>query len=427
MNHKYGFHANRTGDDILDAIKRIRPQVIKALDHNVDFWKSVRAILPDAFLIGRLAVPLEEQNRFVHDPAGTGRSFAERILRLEANRTTVNGRRLFDAWESYNEVLPGHASPHQKQAYDEFQIAFAAPIKQAGFEPIAMNFGTGNMLGDDFLEYFPGTLETYTYLGFHEYDWPDMWWLHCHNIAEKDEGGMWLTLRYRRIMEKVRKVHGVRHTAIITECGMTQGVAGGQDVGPWHPPTISPSEIQALNSKPRRYPGCPEGVPDDPVEALAPGRGISEERYWQSLLWYNHEIMKDDYVLTALLFVVGAVHPWESFEHLGGIVDRLEAFQETEPEKPEPEPPFEELLLDAAEEAQVIEFNPCAALQKRIFADGFVPNSPEFEIESEGDRYVAQRAEHLDTGEVRVYHVRKGEWTHVDYVQRGQNDEILAT
>jgi hypothetical protein len=37
--------------------------------------------------------------------------------------------------------------------------------------------------------------------------------------------------------------------------------------------------------------------------------------------------MKDDYVMAALLFVVGAISPWESFEHLGGIMDRLESFQ----------------------------------------------------------------------------------------------------
>jgi hypothetical protein len=425
VDHMYGFHANRTGNDVLDAIKRIRPRVIKALDHNVGFWSEVRTLLPDAFLIGRLAVPQQHQVRFADNPTGVGRAFAEHILRLEANQATVNGRRLFDAWESFNEVLPGHASPHLKQAYDDFQVAFAGPIKEAGMEPIAMNFGTGNMLGDDFLNHFAGTLETYTYLGFHEYDWPDMWWLHCTNIAEKDEGGMWLTLRYRRIMDEVRQVHGDRHTAIVTECGMTQGVVGGEDVGPWHPPTIPAHKLEELNSKPRRYPGCPEGVPPDPVEELEPGQGISEDRYWQSLLWYNHEIMKDDYLMAALLFVVGAIHPWESFEHLGGIIDRLEAYQEAEPEKPEPEPPLEVKLLVAAEEAQVIQFNPNAALQKQIFAADFVPNSPEFEVESEGIVYVAQRAEHLATGEVRVYYARKGEWAAVDYVTRPERDANL--
>lgn len=77
--------------------------------------------------------------------------------------------------------------------------------------------------------------------------------------------------------------------------------------------------------------------------------------------------------------------------------------------------------------AQVIEFNPQAALQKQILADGFVPNSPEFEIESGGIWYVAQRAEHLGTGEVREYHVPKGDWEQVAHIQRGEGDEILYT
>lgn len=420
MRHKYGFHVNRTGEDVFAAIARIKPKVIKTLDHNVGFWTRVRAIHPDVFLIGRLYTPHSEQERFTADPEGAGEALAERILRLEVNKSTFAGRRLFDAWESYNEAIPESASPAVKRAYDRFQVAFAVSILAAGFEPIAMNFATGNMLGNDFLTYFRGTLDTYTYLGFHEYDWPDMWRLHEQNIREKNEGGMWLTLRYRRIMDEVRRVYGSKHTVIITECGMTQGVIGGEDVGPWHP--------------------------SHPIE---------EERYWRSLLWYNEELLRDDFVMAALLFVVGAISPWESFEHLGGIIDRLQAFQavaplppgepETpaepvepeepgtpaepeepgapaepaEPEGPQPpelaEPTLPEKLLAAAAKAQVIQFNPAAALQRRIFADGFVPNSPEFAVEAAGVRYIGQRAEHLGTGEVRVYYVQMGEWDRVAY------------
>jgi hypothetical protein len=399
MNHKYGFHVNRTGNDVLDAIKRIRPRVIKALDHDVGFWTRVRSMVPDLFLIGRIAVPGTVQSRFEQDPVGTGRSFADSVLRLEANRTQVQGRLLFDAWESFNEAVPGHASPDTKRKYDAFQVAFATPIRQAGFEPIAMNFGTGNMLGDDFLAHFSGTLETYTYLGFHEYDWPDLWRLHEENIREKNQGGMWLALRYRRIMNEVRKVYGKRHKVIITECGMTQGVLGGKDVGPWHAPTVPPQVLDYLNAK-----------------NISPD--VTEERYWKSLMWYNDELMKDGYVVAALLFVVGAVHPWESFEHLGGIVRRLEEFQVDDGERPPPESALAEKLLAAAAQAQVIQFNPRAALQKRIFADGFVPNSPEFEIDFNRVRYVAQRAENLGTGKVRVYYAPKGDWSRVQYIQR---------
>jgi len=402
MNHKYGFHANRTGFDILDAFKRIKPAVIKVLDPNIDFLTRLRAANPDVFIIGRIVVPLHEQERFEADPVGEGRAFADRLLRMEASNTTFQNRLLLDAWESYNETFPESASPEKMRKYDDFQVAFGQKIKAAGMEPVGMNFATGNMLGHHFVNYFPGTLETYTYLGFHEYDWPTMWRLHEENIREKNEGGMWLTLRYRRVMPDVRRVYGNKHVAIITECGMTQGVIPGQqDIGWLAPPAVT------------------------------------EDSYWQSLMWYNGEIMKDDYVKAALLFVVGNVTPWQSFEHLGGIIDRLEEFQRSAPTPtptpppapptptptpvpPTPTPPpssaaLQATLLAEAARRQVIQFNPDASLQKRIFADGFVPNSPEFEVEFGNARYVAQRAEHLGSGEVRVYYVRSGDWNNVAY------------
>lgn len=420
MNHKYGFHCNRTGDDVLDAIRRLRPSYIKFMDANVDFLRQIRAIVPDAFLIGRFYVTNNEQSAFVQDPKGHGTRYADRCLGHEASRTIHQGKPLIDAWETYNEVFPQSVDADVKKKYDDFQVAFANRLRSGGpFEPIAMNFATGNLLADDFLNHFPGTMETYTYLGFHEYDWPDMWRVHWQNIQEKNEGGMWLTLRYRRVMREVRKVYGNKHKVIMTEMGMTQGVQGGEDVGPWH-----------------------ESHP------------ISEQRYWDSLMWYNYELMRDPYVLGALLFVVGAVTPWHSFEHLGGIMNRLEAFQAsgkpaylpagapppadadptvggtpapTPPPVPTPDPgtvpivnpPAPSLgtaLKQLAAEKQVIQFNPNAALQKVIFADGFVPNSGEFELVHGGTKHIAQRAEHLGTGEVRVYYVVFGDWGNVQHV-----------
>jgi hypothetical protein len=126
-----------------------------------------------------------------------------------------------------------------------------------------------------------------------------------HRESEAENGGMWLALRYRRTMQEVRRLYPDRHTAIITECGMTQGVhpQGVGDVGPWHP-----------------------------------SHPVSEDDYWASLMWYNDELMRDDYVLGACLFVVGAISPWESFEHLGGIVNRLARLSVEEPGS-EPRPP----------------------------------------------------------------------------------------
>lgn len=76
-------------------------------------------------------------------------------------------------------------------------------------------------------------------------------------------------------------------------------------------------------------------------------------------------------------------------------------------------------MLNEAERRQAIRFNPSAALQRRIFADSFVPNSPEFSLSFGGVNYTAQRAEHLGTGRVRVYYVVTGNWGDVRFAQRG--------
>ena len=212
---------------------------------------------------------------------------------------------------------------------------------------------------------------------------------------------------------------------------MTQGVSGGEDVGPWH-----------------------ESHP------------VPEEQYWRSLLWYNNELMRDEYVMAACLFVVGAVSPWHSFEHLGGVMNRLEKLNNSGPDQPIPQPvppekqwhaskvgvivaptpvappappatptppapttppapavstavnqPILRASLVAAGRAnQRIRFNKDAAIQKRILADGFVPNSQEFSLEVGGLRYVGQQCEHLGTGEVRVYYVQEGLWDDVKFV-----------
>ncbi len=75
-------------------------------------------------------------------------------------------------------------------------------------------------------------------------------------------------------------------------------------------------------------------------------------------------------------------------------------------------------LLAEAEAHQVLQFNPNAALQSPIFADGFVSNSPEFDVQIGGLMYHAQRAEHLGTGRVHAYYARVGDWANVRFVER---------
>ena len=87
-------------------------------------------------------------------------------------------------------------------------------------------------------------------------------------------------------------------------------------------------------------------------------------------------------------------------------------------QRPNPRNAAEAGLLAAGENAQVIQFNPNAALQKRMFGDGFVPNSSEFGLNVGGVTYIGQRGERLDTGEVRVYFVRDGDFSSVFFFTR---------
>jgi hypothetical protein len=75
-----------------------------------------------------------------------------------------------------------------------------------------------------------------------------------------------------------------------------------------------------------------------------------------------------------------------------------------------------DLLVQEGKRCQVLQFNREAALQKRIFADGFVPNSTEFTIDQDGKQYIGQQAEHLASGERRVYYVPVGDWGNVQCV-----------
>jgi hypothetical protein len=146
-------------------------------------------------------------------------------------------------------------------------------------------------------------LEAYDWLGFHEYDWPTMDRLHNQGVADGNDG-MWLALRYRRIMEPIINQLGANWSVVITECGMTQGVLAGQDVGFQYPDNTISGD----------WAGYPTPIPDDD--------------YWRTLQWYSSELMKDDYVAGACMFVTGALSPWESFETIGTITPKIKDYQQ---------------------------------------------------------------------------------------------------
>lgn len=296
-NHKLFSHANRWGDDVIYYISELRPKVIKFLDPNLDNVQLVRELVPDALLIYRKWNSAQPLGNSEAEAFQLGVNFGQEMATEE-----IVQRGLVDLVEGYNEVLGETAPAAEHRKFAEFQLGFQDGLDLAPVEPIAFNFGTGNMNADLIMEYYGEVLDSYQWLGFHEYDWPTMDRLHLQGLVDGN-GGMWLALRYRRIMEPIINTLGNNWSAVITECGMTQGVLGGLDVGFSHPTNT----IQ----------GQWEGYPTP----------ISNEDYWETLKWYSGELMRDDYVAGACMFVTGGLSPWESFEAIDTITPKIKEFQ----------------------------------------------------------------------------------------------------
>lgn len=287
MQNKLGFYSHKTSVELEWAIRNIRPPVILAHAEDASFWRRVRQEWnPEAFIIGRIIKDTSQQNHLFKEmnPAEGARHFADEVLSHEIAQQQVDGRPIFDAWLALNESVPGPQHFEDKtdmadiyHRYDTFQVVFAEELRDAGLEAVAMNVGAGNFSdGRVWLDHFPGTLETCTYLGFHEYGWPTMW------PDDPTRSGT-SCLLYRQVMPPIRERYGHKHKVIITECGLARMYfdTGAGDVG-W------------------RYPDGP-----------------SPEDYWASLKWYNEELNEDPYVLGGCIFQVGHGPRWETFETLG--------------------------------------------------------------------------------------------------------------
>ncbi|MBK9230228.1 MAG: N-acetylmuramoyl-L-alanine amidase [Anaerolineae bacterium] len=151
-----------------------------------------------------------------------------------------------------------------------------ARLQTAAIEAVAFNFGAGNYTdASHYLDWFPRTLETYRYLGFHEYGWPAL-------MPRADTSSA--ALLYRGAMRGICQRYNNRHTAIITEAGLARmyKIGDGGDVG-W---LYSPDSV-------------------------------TQDSYWESLDWYNDQLCRDAYALGACLFQVGHAGRWETFRHLG--------------------------------------------------------------------------------------------------------------
>jgi len=331
--NKLGFYLQVTTGipGLAEAIRTVKPPTLLTHANDRGLLQAIRRELsPDTFVVGRLHLDVHDQNVWLAgdgeraargewlgcDAARhSGRTFAEKILDHDMGMATERypnepgGRLLIDAWMSLNECLPGPASEdwlngteenRQKlrakaTAFDCFQAGFRKRLQEEGLEAVALNFGAGNFQrAEHYVDWFPRTLASYTYLGFHEYGWPTLY-------PDEARGTQSAAHLYHKCMVGIQAAHpGRKYRVIITEAGLAR---------------MYHSEKKAAGD----------------VGWLYEGETISEGDYWRSLRWYNDQLRKDDYVLGACLFNVGPTQQWWTFRHLGtdnegrplGIMERI--------------------------------------------------------------------------------------------------------
>ena len=292
--NKLGFYIEvSTVEFLRDALAEVKPPVI--LFHRGDrglLQEIRRGLSPNSFIIGRWPLDISAQDAMLDssDPAAAGRQLADQILGYDFGYATerVDGRLLIDAWMSLNEPLRGPASfPNEQvdalfrrraEALDKFQEAFRQRLQTQNLEAVAFNFGAGNYTRPEhYSDWFPRTLQSHTYLGFHEYGWPTLM-----PQAGTETGA----LLYRPVMEKLRSSLNRPLKAVMTEAGLARMY---------------------------KYRGA-----SDDVGWLYPADSIPQDQYWESLHWYNTELCRDDYVVGACLYEVGhGGGRWITFRHLG--------------------------------------------------------------------------------------------------------------
>lgn len=312
------------------------------------------------------------------DPVATGQAHAAVCVRIaqDAEARGVNRARL--TFEGLNEPQLWAGEP--PAAVAAYYLAFLNALHAHDLRGVVGNFGVGwpgnGGVQDapvqwDFFQpvvkaFWPGD-----HLGLHEY------WAY----NGPGENWRWWAGRYEQCPYKV--------PILITECGVDLGVLGA-----FH-----------------QYGGWADILPGASWEQRV-------ARYLGDLFWYEGKALADGRIrgLCVFTYDIGSPH-WERFNVRNEVwLKSLLAELARRPELSEPARTLPDALKAAGQAHQCIQFNPQAALQKRIFADGYVPNSGEFDVTHGGLTYRAQRAEHLATGAVRVYYARVGEWANVGWV-----------
>jgi hypothetical protein len=291
---------------IIDLIATRNVTLLKTLELDPSFLSDVKARSPETLIVGRVTLGQLDLDRA--DIGAEARRAVEAVLPL-----ALDGRRvgLVDAWEGFNEPVPGDEDQMRKLA--DLEAERVRLLAENGLRAVVGNFGTGQPP----LEWWPAfrpaleAAQTHgSYLGLHEYSAPTIWFNTSRPDLDfradpADEG--WLTLRYRKVYRQYLLPWGLRLPLLITECGV-DGLVGDR-------------------------PGPPgKGWKDFAGYWAELGMGWDTPgNYVEQLAWYDSQLQLDDYVAGSAVFAMTAFQEWESYQLQGEAATILQQYLSVHP------------------------------------------------------------------------------------------------
>lgn len=264
------------------------PRVLKLFDLGPGMREALRDY-KTRWPNGTVVVRIWFQRRWTRqdDPEAAGRAFWKEVLKPQHDRLTNEERRWIDYWEGPNEgdSTPTWESLEDARWFARFTVAMVEAMRRDGAKPLIGNIAVGNPGGkpevmaakvEAFLPAFEAAARAGGAWGYHAYT------IEYSTDLEKES---WTSLRYRRILDVVRRSRPdlARLPLILTEAGVDR--AGNSHEDGW----VS--------------------------------RGSAHE-YERWLRWFDAELRKDPTVIGATLFASGGFESWPSFE-LEAFLPRL--------------------------------------------------------------------------------------------------------
>lgn len=291
---------------IMDLVATGNVAILKTLELDPNFLREVKRQSPETIIVGRMTLGQVDLSRA--DPVTDARRAVDAVRPMALDESRQG---LVDAWEGYNEPVPGDVN--QMRLLAEIEAERVRLLAQDGLRAVVGSFGTGQPP----LEWWPAfrpaleaAQEHGGYLGLHEYAAPTMWYhtdvppLQFHGNPGH-EG--WLTLRYRKVYRQYLQPWGLSLPLLITECGV-DGLVSNRP-GP-----------------------AGRGWQDFAAHWAELGMGWDTAgNYVEQLVWYDRELQLDDYVHGAAIFAMTVFEEWKTYQLLGDAATILQQYLSVHP------------------------------------------------------------------------------------------------